>query len=601
MQAIKKLHWASMFAILGIGILTFLALNHSTQWVVKRNLLFIEGQIIHFDIDVLYESISESLPNTTRSQGTDIDSQVLQAIIKRPEQRFIDLELLSDKFHDDAFVQSELARYALMDWRLTGSYKSPTVLVDHQRARVLMKAAERGSKTEPDNIYFDITKVCGLLSEGNVEDARTTFLNAVNRKQYDDHMSRETKLLLTWYRNEAYLGEYYGPEVLGFGFASNAAKLPMLTRFWHDRGSESDRVKACVAALQIGDQLGKQSHSESVVDAVRTTIQRACPPEAHVQGTQAILAQAELLEGKYNRIWPTGPKVHVLDIVSRNLQITDDFEKLRKKESPSEIAWPLDWITASVAALLTTVAAVGVVGLMAIGQLRWRKLGTELGVHSLLPMAVAIWSLIDPMEFGRADFYICAQIATLTVTLLLCIFSHSRKTIVIFLGLACAVGLLQGGLEISGQRTLLPWAFLDPSMSYAWIVSMTILIPFAMTQPSRPQWLMGLFAATLVLFLSGCIGLGIAFSLKGGMVELGYLIPFIILFVSSLFLAPRPQIRLGVLLGPIILVGSLVYLGFVMKEISVDRQWARAIERDMTRVDRVKKTFVYNRPRLDER
>lgn len=109
-----RLSWTGWCGVAGVGVLAALALFSGTRWVLRRQVLLAKGEVVHFDIDVMWTSIEGDLPEAVPEDRNGIEADTLRAILKHKAdaQLLRSLEALSDSYPQDAFVQTELGRYA---------------------------------------------------------------------------------------------------------------------------------------------------------------------------------------------------------------------------------------------------------------------------------------------------------------------------------------------------------------------------------------------------------------------------------------------------------------------------------------------------------
>jgi hypothetical protein len=119
-------------------------------------------------------------------------------------------------------------------------------------------------------------------------------------------------------------------------------------------------------------------------------------------------------------------------------------------------------------------------------------------------------------------------------------------------------------------------------------ISIILGIVWLLNRISRPNWLVWTIGVLQIVSVAVLFGAGLVNIVVNGLYFLSSWLPFVLIICLIMTWGPRPQVRLHRLVGPILLVGLLVYTGSVLRERVEDQKYAWFTERDLSRADRVR-------------
>lgn len=268
------LKWTVWCGIAGAAILATLWILPSTQWVVRGHLSTVPDVLRKEDENRLTIKILDTLGGVDPdallrrylpNQARTVRQEVLQAELLQDGRRRVQaLGALSDEYPRDAFVQAEACRYACDGMDPFGKELAVVRRNDPSRKeerresdRIVLKASERGSATDPNNMHFDVLRAAALVDLGDRRAARAAFMRASEKTGLDDYLTEVRAMRLEPLR---------GASVCNY-CKLNCAVIAVgpyelytrLVKWIIDEGTEKERIETRIHVLKLADSMASQS------------------------------------------------------------------------------------------------------------------------------------------------------------------------------------------------------------------------------------------------------------------------------------------------------------------------------------------------------
>lgn len=574
-----SIRWYVWCGVAGIALVVTLCVLPSTGWVPRMQ-GWVAAGTLHKDgswmgeIDSTY-SYATILEGALPEHPTTLREELLKAIlIHDGDQRRTALHELSCKYPRDAFVQSEMGRYATMmgvraptsPKSLNAAQASEETVRQERRAEVarwLVSAAARGEAADPDNAQFPILAAAGLYALGEVRQARATLMRAADKTEYRDYSREESELLATPLRGRLFSGNYAVLQADASIMLPYYSHYKYLTRLLANWGTPRERTEARIKLLKLADTISRRADIYIAVVVAVSCAKSSVRPERGNENALPRSDQGQYSDSEYldwaRRLQAQAVKEHVavdgfdpVKSMKMQLAIGRAAKEFADRAPTSLPPSPYSGLTWSAALLVGLFALWPAAALFAGGQaLRQRDAWAE--ALPVLPALVAVGLFATK----SADQWVACVAILLVLALVAAFVERYRPTTRFFIFGAIALGCTS-------------CLAVPPGQSLAFFAACVLAVTWTLSRIRGPRWLAwGAVSLQVVCVTALAMAFLVADSQSGTI--LGHLLsPVVIMLLGATF-GPRQKLPVYAFVGPAVLAGAIVY-GFSVRQIvTVDR------------------------------